>query len=336
VLPGALLTLALTLALSPLLLRALRRLQLLDHPSRRSSHTVATPRGGGLAPACAATAMLSGVPVLDPAQRAGLAVVVVGFGAVGLLEDLRGVPPLPRLVLQLLAAALALPFLLADLTGPPGWQVAFALAVAVWLVAYANAFNFMDGINGISGVEAVVAGLAWFAVGHAQGADALAAGGLLIAAAAAGFLPFNFPRPRCFLGDVGSYFFGSWSAALVVVGLRSGVPAEAAVAPVLLYLADTGTTLLRRVRRGEAWYLPHRDHVYQRLVRLGWSHARTTATVGGLTAGCALLGGLGAAADNPGGHAAAGIGLALATAAYLALPRMVRAWGGRAVPVVDG
>jgi UDP-N-acetylmuramyl pentapeptide phosphotransferase/UDP-N-acetylglucosamine-1-phosphate transferase len=334
-LAGALSTLALTLALSPLLLRALRRLQVLDHPGYRSSHTVATLRGGGLAPACAATAMLSGVPVLDPPQRAGLAVVVIGFGAVGLLEDLRGVPPLPRFALQLLAAALALPFLLAGLTGPPGWQVVFALAVAVWLVAYANAFNFMDGINGISGVQAVVSGLAWFAIGRVERADALAAGGLLIAAAAAGFLPFNFPRPRCFLGDVGSYFFGSWTAALVVVGLRSGVPPEAAVAPVLLYLADTGTTLLRRVRHGEAWYRPHRDHVYQRLVRLGWSHARTTATVGGLTAGCALLGGVAAVAPA-GGRAAAGLGLALATAAYLALPRMVGTWGRRAVPVVDG
>jgi UDP-N-acetylmuramyl pentapeptide phosphotransferase/UDP-N-acetylglucosamine-1-phosphate transferase len=335
VLSGALLTLALTLGLSPLLLRALRRLQVLDQPTHRSSHTVATLRGGGLAPACAATAMLSGVPVLDPPQRAGLAVVVIGFGAVGLLEDLRGVPPLPRFALQLLAAALALPFLLTGLTGPPGWQVVFALAVAVWLVAYANAFNFMDGINGISGVQAAVAGLAWFAVGHVQGAHALAAGGLLIAAAAAGFLPFNFPHPRCFLGDVGSYFFGSWIAALVVVALRSGVPPEAAVAPVLLYLADTGTTLLRRVSHGEAWYRPHRDHVYQRLVRLGWSHARTTATVGGLTAGCALLGGLGAAAPA-GGRAVAALGLACATAAYLALPRLVSASAGEAVPVTDG
>ncbi|HYT25500.1 MAG TPA: glycosyltransferase family 4 protein [Actinomycetota bacterium] len=331
---GALLTLALTLAISPLLLRALRRLELLDHPCWRSSHTQATLRGGGLAPAFAATAMLSAVPVLDRTSRAGLAVVVIGFGAVGLLEDLRGVPPLPRFALQLLAAALALPYLLTGLGGPAGWQVAFALGVAVWLVGYANAFNFMDGINGISAVQAIVAGLAWLAVGHVQRADALAGGGVVIAAAAAGFLPFNFPRARCFLGDVGSYFFGSWIAALVVVGLRSGVAPEAVLAPVILYLADTGTTLLRRVRRGEAWYLPHRDHVYQRLVRLGWSHARTTVTVGVLTAGCALLGGTGSVAP-PGARAVALGGLAVATATYLALPRIVGALGP-AAPVADG
>ena len=95
-----------------------------------------------------------------------------------------------------------------------------------------------------------------------------------------------------FLGDSGSYFLGGWLAVLVVVGLRADLPAEAVVAPLVIYLADTGTTLIRRIRQGERWWEPHRSHAYQRLVIAGWSHRRTTVlvTVAGLA--CAALGGV--------------------------------------------
>jgi UDP-GlcNAc:undecaprenyl-phosphate/decaprenyl-phosphate GlcNAc-1-phosphate transferase len=93
-----------------------------------------------------------------------------------------------------------------------------------------------------------------------------------------------------FLGDSGSYFIGGWQAALIVVGLRAGLPPEALGAPLAIYLADTGTTLIRRVAAGEVWHQPHREHAYQRLIKNGWSHVRTTSLVGAFVLACSALG----------------------------------------------
>ena len=284
--------LALTVALMPAVLALLRRLDVIDHPTERSSHDRATLRGGGLAPAVAtltvAAAAASAIPASGP--RAALLVAGVGFTAVGLVDDLRGVEPLPRFLLQLAVATVASAWLLASLQGSPSWRLAAGVAVVLWLVAYVNAFNFMDGINGIAAAQALVAGLAFAAIGTAQGQTALAGGGLLVAGAAAGFAPFNFPSARVFMGDVGSYFFGAWLAVLVVVALTGRLTPEAAFAPVSVWLVDTGVTLAFRIARREVWHRPHRSHVYQRLTQLGWSHQRVTLTVAGIVALAAALG----------------------------------------------
>lgn len=283
------LALVLTLAAGPPVLVALRRRRVLDVPNARSSHAVATPRGGGLAPALGATAALS-VSTVVSGPGVGLLVAAAGFAVIGLWDDLRSTPPFRRLALQVSAALVALPWLLADLSGPVAWRVGFGVAVLVWLIGFVNAFNFMDGINGISACQAFVAGSAWYGFGLHQDEPVLWVGGAVIALAALGFAPFNLPTARMFLGDVGSYFFGGWLAALTVIGLRAGLPVEAVVAPVAVYLADTATTLVRRVRRGERWYEAHREHAYQRFTESGWSHMRTTALVGVAITGCSLLG----------------------------------------------
>ncbi len=275
-----LLALGLSLALGPVVLLVLRRLHTVDNPCPRSSHTDPTPRGGGVAPAVAAggAALASGQLSGDP-----LVALLAGgvlYGAIGLVEDLRGVPAIPRLLAQLAVALAVVPWLLNDLTGPLAWRIVFGTGVVLWLASYVNAFNFMDGINGISVAQVVVAGVAWWLVGRWQGIDAVAAGGLIVALAALGFLPFNFPRARMFLGDVGSYFLGAVLAVLAVLGLRAGLPFEVMFAPLSLYLADTGATLVRRARRRDTWYEAHCDHAYQRLHHgAKWSHARTTGVV---------------------------------------------------------
>ena len=282
---------AVTAALMPLVLYLLRRWSVLDHPNSRSSHEQPTPRGGGIGPAVGGLAALATSNAVAGAPRAALALAAGGFGLVGLLDDLRAsLSPLVRFVLQLAVAALTLPFVIQHLGGPPAWKVVFAGGAVFWLVAYVNAFNFMDGINGISAMQAFVAGSFWWVLGSIENQAHFAAGGAIVAGAALAFAPYNFPRARVFLGDVGSYFLGGWLAVLVVIGLRAGMPPEAVILPVGLYLADTGMTLLRRVRRREPWYLPHRDHVYQRLTRHGWSHARVTLMVGTVIALCSLLG----------------------------------------------
>jgi UDP-N-acetylmuramyl pentapeptide phosphotransferase/UDP-N-acetylglucosamine-1-phosphate transferase len=276
-----------------------------------------------LAPALAAVA---GVLYAEELTGSALIAVLVGgalFAVIGLVEDLRGVPALPRLAVQLVAAMAVLPWLLADLDGPPAWQVVFGAGVVLWLVSYVNAFNFMDGINGISVAQVVVAGIAWWAIGHWQDAEGLAGAALVVALAAIGFLPFNFPRARMFLGDVGSYFFGAWLAVLAVVGLRAGIAFEAMFAPLALYLADTGATLVRRARRRETWHEAHCDHAYQRLHHgLGWSHARTTAVVAAFMIACSALGAVSATSSVP-ARVVADLVIAALVAGYLASPQLL-------------
>ena len=314
---GALVAGAVTLILAPVVLGGLRARQVLDVPNPRSSHDRPTPRGGGLAPAAGALVALSVTDGVTGDPRMALVVAGVGFALAGAVEDLRGVPPARRFISQVAMAVACLPWLLA---GIRTWPVACGIGAVFWLVGYVNGFNFMDGINGISVAQAVTAGVAWWGIGEWRDIPALAHGGLIVAAAAAAFLPFNFPRARMFLGDVGSYFLGAWLAVLAVIGLRQGLTIEAAVAPVSVYLADTGTTLLRRMLRHEAWYRPHRDHAYQRLTAHGLSHTAVTALVACVIAACSALGAVSMAA-SPGIRVLADAALALLLAAYLLSPR---------------
>lgn len=304
------------------LMTGLRRLLPTDVPGDRSSHARPTRRGGGLAPAVAVAAGLVLSDHLVGRPRLGVLAATLSFGALGLAEDFRGVPLVARFGCQLAAAALALAGLLGGLTGPPAWRVAFAVGALLWIVSFVNAFNFMDGIDGIAAAQAVVAGGAWYLLGRAEAAPGLAAGGLMVAAGGLGFLPFNLPRARVFLGDVGSYALGAALAALLVVGLRAGITPEAMLAPLALYLADTGYTLARRVARGDVWYEPHREHAYQRLVVLGWSHPRTTATAAAWMAVCSAVGWL-AVDGSVGVRLAAGSLIVALAAAWLALPAVV-------------
>lgn len=319
----------------PPVVGALRRLQVIDHPSERSSHALPTPRGGGVSLAAGALAAAVLVPAFGGSGRTGLLVAAVGFGLLGLAEDVRGVRPLPRLTVQFAVAAVSLLWLLDGLDGPRPWQVLFGFGCLLWLVSYTNAFNFMDGINGISAAQALVAGGAWLAIGHTQGVTVLAGGGALVAAAALGFLPFNFPKATMFLGDVGSYFIGAWLAALAVVGLRAGLPPEAVLAPLAVYLTDTSTTMVRRARAGERFYTPHRKHAYQRLTQLGWSHANTTVAVAGVMAVCSILG----AVSLTGSvvlRIIADVALLGVLAIYVVSPKLVaRARAARTQPAVE-
>jgi|SRR5581483_1157360 len=318
----------LSLVLAPLTLLFLRRRRILDHPTERSSHDRPTPRGGGFALAVSAVAAVAVSNSLSGTPAAGLIVATAGFGLVGLGEDVWGIRPTRRLVLQFLVAAAALPWLADDLTGALLWKVSFCTGVVVWLVAFSNSFNFMDGINGISLAQTFVAGSGFVIIGTARTFDTLTAGGLIAIAVALGFAPLNFPRARVFLGDVGSYFIGAWIAVLIVLGLRGGAPIEAMGGLVAVYLADTTTTLVRRIRMGERWMEPHRSHVYQRLTAMGWSHAFTTAFVAGAMLLCAALGTLSMVASTA-TRVAADAGLALVLVAYVTMPKHVIGWHDR-------
>ena len=285
---AAIVAFASTLLLTPLVVALLRRRQLLDHPNERSSHAQPTPRGGGVAVAAGAVAGLAAGDAGSDVTRA-LVVTSLLYATIGLADDVRSVPPRLRLAVQVVIAALALVWLLTDLSGAAPWRVVFAVGCVAWLVSYVNAFNFMDGINGISAAQGIVAGGTWAIAGELDDSRAFTVVGLVVLSSCLAFLPFNFPHAKVFLGDVGSYFLGAWLAAGTIVGFRLGVEPEVVLAPLVLYLADTSTTIVRRVRAGDVWYAAHRSHAYQRLTNLGWSHARTTLTVAGSMAACSAV-----------------------------------------------
>jgi UDP-GlcNAc:undecaprenyl-phosphate GlcNAc-1-phosphate transferase len=280
--------LVVTAALVPVILPVLRRSGVLDVPGARSSHTTPIPRGAGVA-VMAGIVVAAALPLGTPTDRLVIAVAVGSallYALVGFADDLRGLGPVPRLVGQLLLGVV--------LTYPltvlfhRGWEWIPLGAIAA--ASYVNVTNFMDGVNGITGWHGVVTGTAFACMGAYTGHEWIVAVGASLAGASLGFLPYNALRAKVFLGDVGSYGIGATIAALSGGAFLAGLPTEACLGPLVVYLADTGSTLVRRVRRGENWREPHRSHVFQRLTDLGFSHVAVGLLVAALTVLTTLLG----------------------------------------------
>lgn len=287
-----------------------RSRELLDVPNPRSSHTLPTPRGGGLGIVAAVVATVAAWGAWRGEWLlAAPAIPLVCACLVGFADDRRAMRPAPKMGLLLLAAATALPTATVhEVTLPFAGTVPLGvLAVPLslfWLVGFSNAFNFMDGIDGISGsVTLVAAGaIAWAAAGAGDEPTAvLAAAG---AGAALGFLPWNFPRARIFMGDSGSLPLGmllamaaAQASARPAPGAARALEFPAAVLLVGPYVFDVAFTLWRRAREGKRIGEPHREHLYQRLSRRLGSHAAATLAVAGATAATSALalayGGLG-------------------------------------------
>lgn len=272
---AALLAAVLCAATLPVLVPFLRRHSLIDEPGVRSSHSVPTPRGGGLAVVLA----ICLAPLVTDRSPTTLVVVVAVAGAalLGLTEDLHGVPIRQRLAAQALVAAGLVSLVVVD--APTPWLFAGSVVLVVLAIAVINAVNFMDGINGISAATGVVAGSSYAVVGAYTDELPLTVLGACVATACAAFAPWNVPFARVFLGDVGSYGLGAALAGCLLVSVAAGVPPEAAVAPLALYLADTGTVLVGRIRRRQPLGEPHRLHAYQRLTDTGLSHVAVSTVV---------------------------------------------------------
>lgn len=265
------------------MLYGLLRLRLalpLDHPNARSLHTAPVPRIGGLG-------LLAGVGTsLLWAAPAGLEMILLlalALAALSWLDDWRGLPVMPRLAAHLAAAGL---FVLGSglAEAHPAWALMLTLAV-VWMT---NLYNFMDGADGLAGGMAMF-GFAAYAVAAGLGGDlGMARLAACIAAAALGFLLFNFPPARLFLGDVGAVPLGFLAAALGLEGWRRGLwPATTPLLAFAPFIVDASVTLARRLRRGDNALQAHREHHYQRLIRMGWSHRRLAAWSYPLMALCA-------------------------------------------------
>lgn len=273
-------TLLLSLLLPFVLKPILQKLGVLDVPNERSSHDSVVIRGVGITVAVGIVAglVLSVLTGLVPVDRSIVLLVLAILSAaavLGWIEDYRGLSIRSRALIQLAIGAIGTAALAWTTEQSFWWIPVGALAVA----AYVNAANFMDGINGISGLHGVLVGVFYSIAGTMVGQFWLTVAGLVVAAAFAGFLPWNLGRGFVFLGDVGSYLLGASIAGMAVAGLLAGVYLEYLFSPVLIYLADTFITFLRRVRAGERWYASHREHVYQRLTDVGLNHLQAALVV---------------------------------------------------------
>lgn len=255
---------------------------ILDTPNERSSHTQVMPRGGGVAIVAAALAAVLLLCVCGM-LHARLALALIGGGlaiaAAGFLDDRGTLSPAIRLLVHVLAAVWSVyvlggmpPLQIGERVFDLGMVGNFVAVVAiVWVV---NLFNFMDGIDGIAASEAaLVGGLGGVFAFGAMNASGVALGGGALAAAACGFLVWNWPPARIFMGDAGSGFLGFFIAVLALGAARSA-PSAVFVWLALggVFFVDATVTFVRRLLRGVRVYEAHREHAYQRLSRRWGSH----------------------------------------------------------------
>jgi len=246
----------------------------IDIPNARSSHAVPMPRGGGMAIVVTFICFMTLIWHRDHSQL-GLLIALAGAGGwvaiVGFLDDHRHIPATWRLVAHLLGGLWAL-YWLSDvpaIAGLPGW-VGGVLA-CLYIVGFLNFYNFMDGIDGIATTQAILAGLAYAAFAldapPAWLCLGLVAGGL-------GFLPFNFPKARIFLGDVGSGALGyALAASAAWIAQRDWPHAPLLLLPLSAFLADASLTLAARAAARQRWWTPHAEHAYQFWARHLRSHS---------------------------------------------------------------
>lgn len=268
----------LTVALAAFLLTGLttwfvKRQGMLDLPGERHSHLVATPRGGGLGIVLAMLAMTWLSPVTQPVPVFWWHCLAPGFAVlalVGFLDDRFSLSVGFRLLVQLTASL----YLLAC-GQQSGWTMGIWLWIAapLFLVWMTNLYNFMDGSNGMAAMQAVFAGLVIAVLFYQSGDTPSALLSATLVAACAGFLPWNLGKARVFMGDAGSISLGFLLAGLLIFGVMAGAFSPAVAWLVMLvFFCDSSLTLLARVIRGERWYTPHKQHIYQRLIANGWSH----------------------------------------------------------------
>jgi UDP-N-acetylmuramyl pentapeptide phosphotransferase/UDP-N-acetylglucosamine-1-phosphate transferase len=238
---------------------ALRR-RLVDEPGHRRAHTVATPRGGGAGPVVAILAWLLAGHHTAGAATWPVALALAAVAVIGMWDDHTSIPASRRLVVHVLAG-----FAVADALVDPQAHPFALVGIAGLVAVLINVWNFMDGINGIAASQAVIVAAAIACLASAYGAAAI-----VVAVASLAFLPFNFPRARIFLGDVGSGALGlaiAWLGAGVAAEMDFRAEALMLTLPLSAFLVDAGLTLSRRMLRRERWWEPHSQHLYQGLAR---------------------------------------------------------------------
>jgi Fuc2NAc and GlcNAc transferase len=257
------------------------RLGVLDVPNARSAHSTLTPRGGGVGiyvPLLIAVGWLLWSGRIDWGTGHALFWCGLLVAGIGVVDDIKGLLVLVRLSAHLLASACAAFLVL-------GWHsslssAAILSAATIFIAGMLNIYNFMDGIDGIAGSESSFGGLAMMVFAGASGIAGLGELGAVVLGASLGFLVWNWPQAKIFMGDAASGFLG-FLFGCVTIACAARDPRT--LWPWLIvfgvFLVDSGLTLLVRLLRGERVYQAHRKHAYQNLARLYRSHLKVTAGV---------------------------------------------------------
>ncbi len=273
---------------------ALQR-RLMDEPGERRSHSVPTPRGGGIAIVAALSIAALALILRQPREIVATASGLLGLwlvAGVGWIDDHRPLSPWLRLAVHAIAAtSLALGAYLGG--------ASFAAAAATWVlcVVLVNVWNFMDGIDGLASTQAALVAAAFAYCAGSPSATLLA---LAMIGAIFGFLPFNLPKARLFLGDVGSGALGyalAWLAVLAMEGVPQTVWLWLSL-PLSAFMLDAGLTLSTRALRGERWWLPHVEHVYQRWARRMGNHLVVSGAYALWTVIAVIMAGFGVSSDR--------------------------------------
>jgi UDP-GlcNAc:undecaprenyl-phosphate GlcNAc-1-phosphate transferase len=270
------------------MLRFSLKRRLLDVPNDRSSHSIPKPRLGGIAITIAffvtcGTVLAAGFsPLTPPAVLRGMLVGGAVIALVGLWDDLRGIDAWVKLLAQCGAAAipivsgLVLETVRLPLIGSLGLGPLAVPFTLVWIVAIINFYNFIDGIDGLAAGIGMIASAFLALIAGMTGAGGIRSLSIIMAGASFGFLRYNFPPARIFMGDMGSTFLGYLFAVLSIAGEKQGIPAFITILLLSGVIGDAVLTLVRRALGRKKLFTPHRTHYYQRLTSLGLSHKQVT------------------------------------------------------------
>jgi UDP-GlcNAc:undecaprenyl-phosphate/decaprenyl-phosphate GlcNAc-1-phosphate transferase len=265
----------------------LLRVQVMDEPNERSSHDTPTPKSGGIS--IVATFFIGIVAVFLFSRTIAFlkwtffafVISTLLIAGIALYDDVKNRPFIIKLAAQIVATAIVLGFgIIADQVSLPGIGVVHLGWVAypvtlIWIIGLTNAFNFMDGLDGLAGGVAVIVSAFFCFITYSQGSFFVYITCYTILAGTLGFMAYNFPPARIFMGDVGSVFLGFTFAVLAIIAMRHDVSHTSLfVMPLLLFnvIYDTFFTFMRRFLAGERVLDAHRTHLYQLFQRLGYSH----------------------------------------------------------------
>ncbi len=250
-----------------------RRIGMVDHPGERQSHEGVTPRGGGIGIILALlTASLFLLVDGDETWSKCVLPGMLVLAALGWRDDHVSLSARFRFLVQLLVSMFFLGCMIKN-----GWiqGVGSSVLAVLFLIWMTNLYNFMDGSNGMAGLQAVFGGAVLSCLFSHAGEYNLALISACVAASCAGFLPWNLGNARVFMGDVGSISLGFIFGALLLIGVgNQAFSVPVALMVMLVFIIDSTLTLIGRILKGEQWYNAHKQHLYQRLIAQGWTHGR--------------------------------------------------------------
>lgn len=264
---------------------------ILDVPNQRSSHDKPIPKSGGIAivitflVGVGIVYLFADVAVIKGYFFTGFVCAALLIAIISFVDDLKPLNFSIRLSFQMLAALAIMAFgiVIDEVTLPWSGSVEIGFIgytfTLLWIVGLTNAFNFMDGINGISGGTAIIASLFFGFICVSQGSNFAYIISYTISAGTLGFLLFNFPKANLFMGDVGSAFLGFVLAGLAIIAaLYDQAHTSLLVMPLLLfhYIYDTFFTFIRRLLNKEFVFQAHRSHLYQLFNQIGYSHTQVS------------------------------------------------------------